>query len=35
VTPRTLRSASEIEAAMTVGDLTIEQTDVVVNCPVV
>jgi hypothetical protein len=35
VTPRTLRSAAEIEAAMTAGDVTIEQTDIVVNCPVV
>jgi hypothetical protein len=33
-TPRILRSASDIEAAMAAGEVTIEQTDVVVNCPV-
>ena len=34
VTPRVLRSASEVEAALAAGEVTIEQTDVVVNCPV-
>jgi hypothetical protein len=35
VTPRTLRSASEVESARDAGEVTIEMTDVVVNCPVV
>ena len=33
-TPRILRSASDVEAALAGGEVTIEQTDVVVNCPV-
>jgi hypothetical protein len=34
VAPRTLRSAAEVEAALAAGEVTIEQTDTVVNCPV-
>jgi hypothetical protein len=35
VTPRTLKSLAAVEAARSSGDLTIEQTSIVVNCPVV
>jgi hypothetical protein len=35
VTPRTLRSEAEVEAALAAGEVTIEETDLVVNCPVV
>lgn len=35
VTPRTLRSKSDVDAAMAAGDVTLERTDIVVNCPVV
>lgn len=35
VTPRTLRSRAEVEAAQAAGEVTLEQTDTVVNCPVV
>jgi hypothetical protein len=34
-TPRTLRSAEEVEAALAAGEVTIVETDIVVNCPVV
>jgi hypothetical protein len=34
VTPRTLRSAAEVEAALAADEVTIEHTDTVVNCPV-
>jgi hypothetical protein len=35
VTPRTLTSLAAVEAARSTGDLTVEQTSIVVNCPVV
>jgi hypothetical protein len=35
VTPRTLMSRAEVETAMAAGEATLEQTDIVVNCPVV
>ena len=35
VAPRTLRSAEEVDAALAAGEVTIEETDLVVNCPVV
>jgi hypothetical protein len=35
VTPRTLRSASEVEAAVAAGEVTLAQPGIVVNCPVV
>ena len=35
VAARTLRSAEEVEAALAAGEVTIEETDLVVNCPVV
>jgi hypothetical protein len=35
VTQRTLRSAEEVGSALAAGEVTIEETDVVVNCPVV
>jgi hypothetical protein len=35
VAPRTLRSADEVEAALAAGEVTIQQTSTVVNCPVV
>jgi hypothetical protein len=35
VTPRTLMSRAEVEAAMAAGEVTLEQTGIVVNCPVV
>jgi hypothetical protein len=35
VAPRTLRSADEVEGALAAGEVTIQQTSTVVNCPVV
>lgn len=35
VTSRTLRSAAEVQAALDAGEVTVEETDIVVNCPVV
>jgi hypothetical protein len=35
ITPRLLRSRAEVLAAQTAGDVTIEKTSTVVNCPVV
>ena len=35
VTPRVLRSADEVKAAVAAGEATIEKTPIVVNCPVV
>ena len=34
VTPRLLESAAEVQAALKAGDVTIERTSIVVNCPV-
>lgn len=34
VTPRVLKSATEVRAAQAAGDVTLKQTDIVVNCPV-
>lgn len=34
VTPRVLKSAAEVKSAQAAGDVTLKQTDIVVNCPV-
>jgi hypothetical protein len=33
--PRTVRSASEVEAAVAAGEVTLMEADIVVRCPVV
>jgi hypothetical protein len=35
VTPRTLRSKADVDAALAAGEVTLMETDTVVNCPVV
>lgn len=35
VAPRTLRSKADVDAAVAAGEVTLEETDIVVNCPVV
>lgn len=35
ITPRTLRSKADVDAAEAAGEVTLEQTSLVVNCPVV
>jgi hypothetical protein len=35
VTPRLLKSASEVRKAASAGDVTVRRTDMVVNCPVI
>jgi hypothetical protein len=35
VTPRLLKSAADVRAAASAGDVTVRRTDTVVNCPVI